>query len=102
MYQGLIGEYVVVGYGAYGLRAGTLEAVDGTTARLRNSRHVFYFASQPAAAGCQGVEALQTVGPADGSRLGPAVSMTVVADVSRIGTCTDAARAAFERAGWSR
>ena len=102
MYEGLMGEYVVVGYGNYGLRAGILDAVEGTTARLRDSRHVFFFATQPDAAGCQGVEALHVAGPAAGSKLGPAVPLTVVSDVRRIGVCSAIARAAFISAGWPK
>ena len=102
VYDGLIGQPVVVGYGNYGLRFGVLDAVDGTTVRLRDSRHIFNFAAQPAAAGAQGVEALQTHGPAAGSRIGPVVALTVVSDVKRVGVCTDAAVAVFAAAGWPR
>jgi len=105
MFDSLIGKFVLVGFGPYGLRVGTLAEVsdDGATVAMTDCRSVFRFEAQPASAGCQGVDALCVVGPAKGSRIGPAVSgRTIIRDVKRISECSDAARDVFDSAGWAK
>lgn len=101
----MIGKFVLVGFGPYGLRVGTLAEVsdDGSTVALSGCRSVFRFEAQPASAGYQGVDALCVVGPAKGSKVGPVVSgRTVVREVKRISECSDVARSAFDGATWTR
>lgn len=105
MFDSMIGKFVLVGYGSYGLRVGTLADVssDGASVALNGCRSIFRFEAQPKSAGCQGVDALCVVGPAKGSKIGPVVSgRTVVHDVKRVSECSDAARSAFDGATWSR
>jgi hypothetical protein len=105
MFDSMIGKFVLVGFGPYGLRVGTLEDVsdDGAMIALTNCRSIFRFEIQPASAGCQGVDALCVVGPAPGSRIGPVVTgRTVVREVKRVSECSDVAHDAFCGATWAR
>lgn len=72
---------------------------EGKSVRLKNMRHVFYFASHSDSTS-SGVYALATIGCADGSRIGPPVDCTIN-DVSKIVEASDAAAKKFESAKWS-
>lgn len=69
----------------------------GRTVTLKNARHCFYFPI--AEAGHRGVYGLATVGPGEGSRVGPKVTMTVH-DVSKVVNCEPQAVKLWEKAQW--
>ena len=73
------------------------ESEDQSRVKLEKARHCFYF--PVAEAGHRGVYGLATVGPGEGAKIGPAVTM-VVRDVAKIVDCTEAAVAAWDMASW--
>ena len=71
--------------------------LDRKTVRLKGGRHCFYFPI--AEAGHKGVYGLATVGPGEGSKVGPSVTMTVH-DVSKVVDCEPRAVKMWEKARW--
>ena len=70
---------------------------EGRTVKLEKARHCFYF--PVAEAGHKGVYGLATVGPADGAKVGPEVTMTVH-DVAKIVDCTPKAVKRWTKVLW--
>lgn len=69
----------------------------GRTVKLEMARHCFYFPTPDA--GNRGVYSLATVGPCEGAKIGPEVTMTVH-DVSNVVECTDKATKRWKQIVW--
>lgn len=72
------------------------ESEDQSRVKLERARHCFYFA---ASGNDKGVYSLATVGPCNGSKIGPRVTMTI-RDVSKIVDVTEEAAASWNSAKW--
>jgi hypothetical protein len=66
---------------------------------LEEARHVYYWALQE---GAEGLFGLATVGPAEGSRIGPAVGRVEITEVAKVIDCEPAAIDRWASARWSR
>jgi hypothetical protein len=76
-----------------------LQQADGDTIRdVEKLRHVYYWASHGGAD--DGVYALATLGPAEGSKVGPPVDVPLLRNVEKIVRIEAAAAPAWERASW--
>jgi hypothetical protein len=82
-----------------GIYFGYLVAItnDGRTVKLEKGRHCFYYPT--AEAGHRGVYGLATVGPAEGAKIGPEVTMTIN-DVAKIVDCTPKAVQRWKKISW--
>ena len=93
---------VTTGTGRRGVFAGTLEAQTsgenspGFSVVLTDARNCIYWSEAT-----HGVLGLAANGPADGSRVGPAVPRLEIDGVTAIIDCNDAARERWESEPWS-
>jgi hypothetical protein len=82
-----------------GICFGYLEKITnaGKTVKLSGARHCFYFVEPPS--GNKGVFSLGTIGPQDGSKISPRVTVTIN-DVTSIVECTQDAVVQWEKIVW--
>ena len=81
----------------FGYLVETLEG--GNAVRLENARHCYGYVIEENDDGDKGFCALATVGPCEGSKIGPRVNM-IVRDISKIIDCSDEAVEKWEEAKW--
>jgi len=96
-------QYVMVTTTTRSIYAGYLVEEDKITKRvvLHGLRHCYSYVVR-GTAGQFGVFSLATVGPCEGSRIGPIVTTdAVVYDVALIVPCTAAAQKAWEGSTWT-
>ena len=79
-----------------GVFFGFTSETDGEQIKLRSARCCIYWPT-----GQKGFMGLASVGPLDGSRIGPAADITL-RDITSVIECTPAAVAAWNKAPWSR
>ena len=80
----------------HGVFYGLLESRDGDKVVLTDARNIIYWSAKT-----RGVFGLAVTGPADGSRVGPAVPHLDLDDVTAIAECTPEAVARFQEDIWS-
>ena len=79
-----------------GVFFGYADKTDGETIKLRGARNCLYWPAEQ-----KGFLGLASVGPVNGSRIGPAADIEL-RDITCVAECTDAATAAWEKAPWAR
>lgn len=99
-YDDFIGKKVLITDFHRGVYAGEVVEIlnNGSTVRVVNARHCFYFAGAP---GHEGTYGLATIGPTDECRIGPSWN-GIINDVSKLVNLSDEAAANWEKAKWAK
>lgn len=100
--EALVDRYAVVTTDSRDIWYGKIVRCEGRVVSLAGARNVYYYAANLSQANEKGIGSLATVGPAAGSKIGPAVAMASLRNVSAILVCTGEAAAAFAAMGWTK